>query len=174
MKKWLAFLGLALTLSTQAQNVTLSGYIRDAATGEELINASIINEQRQGTVSNIYGFYSLTLPAGKYTFTVSYIGYENQVLTLNLKESQSLNFELGEATNQLEEVEVTAKKLDENLNRAEMSTTQLSAKQIKAIPQFLGEFDVVRSITLLPGVTTVGEGASGFNVRGGKTDQNLI
>mgnify|MGYP000562338290 FL=1 len=97
MKKWLAFLGLALTLSTQAQNVTLSGYIRDAATGEELINASIINEQRQGTVSNIYGFYSLTLPAGKYTFTVSYIGYENQVLTLNLKESQSLNFELGEA-----------------------------------------------------------------------------
>jgi len=93
---------------------------------------------------------------------------------LTLKESQTLDFELTEATNQLAEVEVTAKRLDENLNRAEMSTTQLTAKQIKAIPQFLGEFDVIRSITLLPGVTTVGEGASGFNVRGGKTDQNLI
>ncbi len=128
----------------------------------------------QGTITNIYGFYSLTLPEGKYTFTVSYIGYESIVKTLTLKESQTLDFELKEATNQLAEVEVTAKKLDENLNRAEMSTTQLTAKQIKAIPQFLGEFDVIRSITLLPGVTTVGEGASGFNVRGGKTDQNLI
>ena len=157
-----------------AQNVTISGYIKDAANGEELINASIVNEKSQGTVTNVYGFYSLTLPAGKYTFTVSYIGYESIVKTMTLKESQTLDFELTEATNQLAEVEVTAKRLDENLNRAEMSTTQLTAKQIKAIPQFLGEFDVIRSITLLPGVTTVGEGASGFNVRGGKTDQNLI
>ena len=174
MKKWLAFLGLAFTFSAHSQNVTISGYIRDAATGEELINASIINEERQGTVSNIYGFYSLTLPAGKQTFTVSFIGYTSEVRTINLSSSKTVDFELSEATNELAEVEVTAKKLDENLNRAEMSTTQLSAKQIKAIPQFLGEFDVVRSITLLPGVTTVGEGASGFNVRGGKTDQNLI
>ena len=157
-----------------AQNVTLSGYIKDASNGEELINASIVNEKSQGTVTNVYGFYSLTLPEGKYTFTVSYIGYESIEKTLTLKESQTLDFELKEATNQLAEVEVTAKRLDENLNRAEMSTTQLTAKQIKAIPQFLGEFDVIRSITLLPGVTTVGEGASGFNVRGGKTDQNLI
>ena len=174
MKKWLAFLGLAFTLTTQAQNVTLSGYIRDAASGEELISASIVNESRQGTVTNIYGFYSLTLPAGEYTFTISYIGYETMTKKVNLNESQTVNFELKEATNELQEVQVTAKKLDENLNRAEMSTTQLTAKQIKTIPQFLGEFDVIRSITLLPGVTTVGEGASGFNVRGGKTDQNLI
>ena len=150
----------------------LSGYIRDAASGEELISASIVNESRQGTVTNIYGFYSLTLPAGEYTFTISYIGYETMT-KINLNASQTVNFELKEATNELQEVQVTAK-LDENLNRAEMSTTQLTAKQIKTIPQFLGEFDVIRSITLLPGVTTVGEGASGFNVRGGKTDQNLI
>lgn len=174
MKKWLAFLGLAFTLTTQAQNVTLSGYIRDAASGEELISASVVNESRQGTVTNIYGFYSLTLPAGEYTFTISYIGYETMTKKINLNASQTVNFELKEATNELQEVQVTAKKLDENLNRAEMSTTQLTAKQIKTIPQFLGEFDVIRSITLLPGVTTVGEGASGFNVRGGKTDQNLI
>jgi len=174
MKNWLAFLGLAFTLTTQAQNVTLSGYIRDAASGEELISASIVNESRQGTVTNIYGFYSLTLPAGEYTFTISYIGYETMTKKINLNASQTVNFELKEATNELQEVQVTAKKLDENLNRAEMSTTQLTAKQIKTIPQFLGEFDVIRSITLLPGVTTVGEGASGFNVRGGKTDQNLI
>ncbi|MCH1534859.1 MAG: TonB-dependent receptor [Schleiferiaceae bacterium] len=174
MKKCLALLSILFFSTAYAQNVTLSGYIKDAANGEELINASIVNEKSQGTVTNVYGFYSLTLPAGKYTFTVSYIGYENIEKTLTLKESQTLDFELTEATNQLAEVEVTAKRLDENLNRAEMSTTQLTAKQIKAIPQFLGEFDVIRSITLLPGVTTVGEGASGFNVRGGKTDQNLI
>jgi len=174
MKKCLALLGILFFSTAYAQNVTLSGYIKDAANGEELINASIVNESFQGTITNIYGFYSLTLPEGEYTFTVSYIGYESIVKTLTLKESQTLDFELKEATNQLAEVEVTAKKLDENLNRAEMSTTQLTAKQIKAIPQFLGEFDVIRSITLLPGVTTVGEGASGFNVRGGKTDQNLI
>ena len=174
MKKCLALLSILFFSNADAQNVTLSGYIKDAANGEELINASIVNEKSQGTVTNVYGFYSLTLPAGKYTFTVSYIGYESIVKTMTLKESQTLDFELTEATNQLAEVEVTAKRLDENLNRAEMSTTQLTAKQIKAIPQFLGEFDVIRSITLLPGVTTVGEGASGFNVRGGKTDQNLI
>ena len=174
MKKCLALLSILFFSTAYAQNVTLSGYIKDAANGEELINASIVNEKSQGTVTNVYGFYSLTLPEGQYTFTVSYIGYESIEKTLALKESQTLDFELTEATNQLAEVEVTAKRLDENLNRAEMSTTQLSAKQIKAIPQFLGEFDVIRSITLLPGVTTVGEGASGFNVRGGKTDQNLI
>ena len=174
MKKWIALFGIIFSTTAFAQNVTISGYIRDAASGEELINASIVNEKNQGTVTNIYGFYSLTLPAGKYNFTISYIGYENIERTIDLSESTSLNFELKEATNQLAEVEVTAKKLDENLNRAEMSTTQLTAKQIKTIPQFLGEFDVIRSITLLPGVTTVGEGASGFNVRGGKTDQNLI
>ena len=174
MKKCLALLSILFFSTAYAQNVTLSGYIKDAANGEELINASIVNEKSQGAVTNVYGFYSLTLPEGQYTFTVSYIGYESIEKTLALKESQTLDFELTEATNQLAEVEVTAKRLDENLNRAEMSTTQLTAKQIKAIPQFLGEFDVIRSITLLPGVTTVGEGASGFNVRGGKTDQNLI
>lgn len=174
MKNWIVLLGIFFSTAILGQNVTISGYIRDAASGEELINASIVNQKSQGTVTNIYGFYSLTLPAGTYDFTISYIGYESITKKINLNESQTFNFELKEATNQLAEVEVTAKKLDENLNRAEMSTTQLTAKQIKTIPQFLGEFDVIRSITLLPGVTTVGEGASGFNVRGGKTDQNLI
>ena len=174
MKNWIIAIALFIGIVAQAQNVTLSGYIRDAKSGEELINASIINEKKQGTVTNFYGFYSLTVPAGKYEFTISYIGYETLTKTIDLRESKTVDFELKEATNVLTEVQVTAKKLNENLNRAEMSTTQLSAKQIKAIPQFLGEFDVIRSITLLPGVTTVGEGASGFNVRGGKTDQNLI
>ena len=83
MKKWLAFLGLAFTLTSQAQNVTLSGYIRDAASGEELISASIANENRQGTVTNIYGFYSLKHPYGEYTFTISYIGYETLTTKIN-------------------------------------------------------------------------------------------
>lgn len=174
MKNWLLIIALFSALTGTAQNVTISGYIKDSKSGEELINASIVNEKNQGAVTNFYGFYSLTLPAGTYEFTVSYIGYESIKQTIKLTSSQTIDFELSESTNELMEVEVTAKKLDENLNKAEMSTTQLSAKQIKAIPQFLGEFDVIRSITLLPGVTTVGEGASGFNVRGGKTDQNLI
>jgi hypothetical protein len=109
MKKCFALLSILFFSTAYAQNVTLSGYIKDAANGEELINASIVNEKFQGTVTNIYGFYSLTLPEGKYTFTVSYIGYESIVKTLTLKESQTLDFELKEATNELAEVEVTAK-----------------------------------------------------------------
>ena len=111
MKKCLALLSILFFSNAYAQNVTLSGYIKDAANGEELINASIVNEKSQGAVTNVYGFYSLTLPAGKYTFTVSYIGYESIEKTLTLKESQTLDFELTEATNQLAEVEVTAKRL---------------------------------------------------------------
>lgn len=174
MKNWILAATLLLGLASAAQNFTLSGYIKDAKSGEELINASVVTQNKQGTVSNIYGFYSLTLPAGAYELTFSYIGYETKVKKINLNESFTLDMELEEATNELVEVQVTATKLNENLTKAEMSTTSLTAKQIKTIPQFLGEFDVIRSITLLPGVTTVGEGASGFNVRGGKTDQNLI
>ena len=161
MKNWLAIFSFLLSASITAQNVTISGYMRDSATGEELINVPIVNQDRQGTVTNVYGFYSLTIPAGQQTFTVSYIGFETIIKTINLTSSKSFNFELKESANQLAEVQVNAKRLDENLNSAEMSTTQLTAKQIKTIPQFLGEFDVIRSITLLPGVTTVGEGASG-------------
>lgn len=174
MKHWFTAIALVFTYMASGQNFTLSGYIKDAKSGEELINASVVTEDLQGTVTNIYGFYSLTLPKGKYKLTFSYIGYENKEQIIDLNSSQTLDVELSEATNELVEVEVTATKLNENLSKPEMSTTSLSAKQIKAIPQFLGEFDVIRSITLLPGVTTVGEGASGFNVRGGKTDQNLI
>ena len=174
MKNWILPLLLLIGLSSSAQNFTLSGYIKDAKSGEELINASVVTQNMQGTVSNIYGFYSLTLPAGTYELTFSYIGYQTKTKKITLNESITLDMELDEATNELVEVQVTATKLNENLTKAEMSTTSLTAKQIKTIPQFLGEFDVIRSITLLPGVTTVGEGASGFNVRGGKTDQNLI
>ena len=91
MKKCLALLSILFFSTAYAQNVTLSGYIKDAANGEELINASIVNESFQGTITNIYGFYSLTLPEGKYTFTVSYIGYESIVKTLTLKESHGIN-----------------------------------------------------------------------------------
>lgn len=174
MKQFLGCIAfLLITTTSLAQNVTLSGYITDAATGEELINAGITNG-KASAISNVYGFYSLTLPKGKHTITVSFLGYSAKQFQLDLTESQSLNIELAEASNELNTVEVTATRLNENLERAQMSTTQLTAKQIQKIPQFLGEFDVIRSITLLPGVTTVGEGASGFNVRGGKTDQNLI
>ncbi len=176
MKKQL-LLGLFLLVGlwVHAQQVTLSGYVKDGATGEDLIGASIsIKGTTLGTITNSYGYYSLTVPKGKYIFLVTYIGYETQEFTVTLNGSQKKNWELAESSEIINEVEVTGERLDENIKSVEMSTNSLTAKQIKKIPQLLGETDIIRTITLLPGITTVGEGANGFNVRGGNADQNLI
>ncbi len=170
-------LSLTLLAGTwlNAQNVTLSGYVKDAANGEALIGVSVYtNSPRFGTVTNAYGFYSLTLPKGSYELIYSYVGYEVQKKTISLTKNLTQNIALAEATEELQEVVVTDKKLDENLQTTEMSVSELSAKEIRRIPQFLGEVDIIRTLTLLPGISVVGEGANGFNVRGGNVDQNLI
>lgn len=157
------------------ESYTLSGYIRDSANGEELIGASIFdNTSKQGTVTNAYGFYSLTLPAGKRQLTVSYIGYDSKKISVTLSKNTSLSLNLAESSTQLEAIDVTTSRLDENIKSTQMSVTTLTSKEIKKIPQLLGEVDVIRTLTLLPGISTVGEGANGFNVRGGNVDQNLI
>jgi hypothetical protein len=133
-----------------------------------------IVELASGTVTNEYGFYSLSVPKGTYTVEFSFIGFETVTETIDLTSNVTRNAEIGFAADLLEEVVVTGEKEDEALTTAEISVEKLDIAQVKKIPQLLGEADIIRSIQLLPGVTTVGEGATGFNVRGGNIDQNLI
>ncbi|MEM9819663.1 MAG: TonB-dependent receptor [Bacteroidota bacterium] len=162
-------------LTYSQEKVTVNGYIKDAKNGETLIGATIYaRELDKGTTSNVYGFYSLSLPPGSYTFLVNYLGFEQSSIEANLATNQTLDIELSEETQALEEVVVVGEKENENLKTTEMSVEKLNIQTIQKMPALLGEVDVVRSIQLLPGVTTVGEGASGFNVRGGSIDQNLV
>lgn len=159
----------------RAQNVTISGYVREASSGEEIINAQILEEGSRKSVStNAYGFFSLTIPAGRVNLTVSFSGFESKEFTLNILKDTSILVELNKSSLQLETVTIKSRSKQDNVRKIDMSTNRLSGQAIKKIPAFLGEVDVVRSIQLLPGVSTVGEGSSGFNVRGGSTDQNLI
>lgn len=155
--------------------VTLSGYLRDASTGESLIGATAyIDELKQGAVSNEYGFYSLSVAPGRYTIKYSYLGLSSQEVLLDLLKGTVLDVELSDEVAELSEVVVVGEAEDKNVSQLEMSVNKLDIQTIKNIPSLLGEVEVIRSLQLLPGVTTVGEGASGFNVRGGSIDQNLI
>jgi hypothetical protein len=160
----------------QAQDkFTVSGTIKDASNGEGLIGAIVqVQGQPIGTTTNEYGFYSLTLSRGEQTLVFSYLGYVNQVRQLNLQAPQKIDIQLSTRDVQMEEVLVTATRPDQNVRSMEMGVAKLEMKTIKSVPPLLGEVDVIRAIQLLPGVSTVGEGASGFNVRGGGVDQNLI
>ncbi len=168
-------LPFATSNSNDDAGVTLSGYLRDGNDGESLIGATVIVEgTTTGTISNTYGYYSLTLEPGQYTLLFSYIGYETQKRTVDLQDNLKLDIEMGTEGQQLEEVVVTSEALNENVTNTQMSVEKLDIKTVKKIPAFLGEVDVVNSIKTLPGVSSVGEGASGFNVRGGGVGQNLI
>lgn len=157
------------------EKFTISGYVKDAANGESLIGASVYKMgSTVGAPANEYGFYSLTLPKGQHVLGISLIGYRTLTVSVNLDKSLTKNFELSEESKDLEEVVITGEAEDKNVKSVEMSVAKLDIKQINKIPALLGEVDVIRAIQLLPGVTTVGEGASGFNVRGGNIDQNLI
>lgn len=170
---FLAFI-LCLTGISQ-EKFTISGYIKDSKNGEVIIGATISKKGTGiGVATNEYGFFALNLPKGTHTIVIQTIGYATQNLTINLEKNTKLNVELTEEGKQLDEVVITGEADDKNIKSIEMSTAKLDIKQINKIPALLGEVDVVRSIQLLPGVTTVGEGASGFNVRGGNVDQNLI
>ena len=167
-------LGFGFSLSAQNQG-TIKGYVRDARDGETLIGATILVQgTNTGVVTNEYGFYSLTLPNGVYTLEVDYLGYSKVVQQVELAITATVNFELREEGAVLQEVVVTATTEDNNVTERQMSVERLDVGTIKKMPSLLGETDVLRSIQLLPGVTTVGEGAAGFNVRGGSIDQNLV
>jgi CarboxypepD_reg-like domain/TonB-dependent Receptor Plug Domain len=174
------FLGVLLYLMSSwamAQSkVNLNGYVKDAATGESLIGASVkIKGLSIGNVSNVYGYYSISLLPGKYVVSCSYIGYDAIEDTLDIKTAIKRNFELKESgKNTTAEVKISATRPQDNVKSMEMSVNKLDIKSISKIPALLGEVDVIRSIQLLPGVSTVGEGATGFNVRGGNIDNNLV
>jgi len=158
-----------------AQQFTLSGYIKDASNGEALIGSSVfVKEISGGTVSNVYGFYSITLPPGTYNVDFSYIGFSTIKKTFVLDKDIRFEVELDAGSEQLQEVVITGEAVDENVSSLEMSVAELDIQSIKKVPVFAGEVDIIKSIQLLPGVSSVGEGSSGFNVRGGSVGQNLV
>jgi hypothetical protein len=162
------------TLAAQ-QKYTISGHIKDALSGEDIIGASIFaQEAKLSVAANIYGFYSLTLPAGKHTIVAGNLGYNSFTQVVDLNKNIILDVNMETKSEQLKEVEITSEKSDANVKDIQMSVAKLDIKTIQKVPAFLGEVDLVKVIQLLPGVTTVGEGASGFNVRGGSIDQNLV
>ncbi|MBO3697483.1 TonB-dependent receptor [Roseivirga sp. E12] len=154
---------------------TLNGYVRDAKSGEELIGVTILIEESGGGVNtNPYGFYSLTLPEGEYNIQFRYVGFKTKVEKVVLNKDLSLNINLEEETVELSEVVVTAERQDANVTSIQMSKNELDIQQIKKLPALFGEPDIIKTIQMLPGVVSAGEGTSSFFVRGGSADQNLI
>ncbi len=169
------FLLLSCLFATAQEKFTLSGTISDSNSNETLIGVNLfIPELKTGVTTNEYGFYSITIPKGNYTVRISYMGYQTLEEPLQLNQNTKTNFKLLTLENTLKEVVITDTKTRTDIRKPEMSVNKLSISAIKRMPVVLGEVDVLKSILLLPGVTNAGEGASGFNVRGGGADQNLI
>lgn len=164
---------LPATLLAQ-KKVTLSGYMRDAQSSEALIAATIyVKELGIGTQTNTYGFYSVSVPPGEYTIIFSYVGFATRTETIAMIASRTMDVDM-ENTTVLKEVEITSERKDENIKSTDMGTMTLSAEKIKLMPVIFGEADVLKVLQLMPGVQSAGEGNSGFYVRGGGPDQNLI
>ncbi|NNE03698.1 MAG: TonB-dependent receptor, partial [Eudoraea sp.] len=170
------FILLFVSFSLFSQSkYTISGIISEASSNETLLGVTIaIPSLRTGVTTNEYGFYSLTLPEGDYELQISYLGYQDIIRTVSFTKNQKINFQLSEKAELLEEVVVVENVEKLNISKPQMSVNTLAAQTIKKIPVLLGEADIIKSLLLLPGVSNAGEGASGFNVRGGAADQNLI
>ncbi len=178
LKKIILFCVLAISTSQgfSQSNCTISGYVKDSASGEVLIGAivSVKEIEATGSSTNGYGFYSITIPQGKYTVTVQSIGYSSKTIQVNLTSSTSVNFKISEARTKLDEVVISSDKKNDNITKIDMGVEQLNVKQISSIPVLFGEKDILKTIQLLPGIESAGDGNSGFYVRGGGADQNLI
>jgi hypothetical protein len=166
---------LQLPLFAQSR-FSISGNVRDAASGEELIGAAVTVKELPGigVVTNTYGYYALDLPSGKYTLKVQFTGFVVMEKAVDLSKNMKLNFDLQARNTELNAVEISAEKPDENLSRQTMGVEKLTAREIKLIPVLFGEADLLKTLQLLPGVKSAGEGNTGFFVRGGSADQNLI
>jgi hypothetical protein len=170
---WL--LSLFTIFGFSQEKVTLSGVVSDINNNETLIGVSVyIAELNIGTYTNEYGFYSITLPKGSYTTQISYVGFTTIVEKIEINQNVKKNFGLKESNQELNEVVITKNIYRNNIKKPEMSVNKLSVNTIKQMPAILGETDLIKSILTLPGVTNAGEGQSGFNVRGGSADQNLV
>ncbi len=161
----------------RAQNThTVSGSVREKKSGESLIGATIylLEYPKAGALSNSYGFYSISAPAGKYTLITSFAGYKQDTSVVSLDKNSIVNISLVQKSSELQEVIVTSRKRNENVTRALTGVQKLSVADIRNVPVIFGEKDVLKTLQLLPGVKSAGEGNSGFYVRGGAADQNLI
>jgi ferric enterobactin receptor len=169
------FIGVSVHAQTRASRV-ISGYVRETGTNKPINGASVfIQETRQGVTTDREGFYNLTVSAGTYSLAVSHLGFIRVVQKITLPPDRNLNnIFLSPDTQLLDEVTVKTESADRNVKKVEMGVTQLPIQSIIKMPALMGEVDIVRSLLLLPGVTTVGEGATGINVRGGSVDQNLV
>ncbi|MEM8762787.1 MAG: TonB-dependent receptor [Bacteroidota bacterium] len=169
------FFLFSLSFSFAQQRYTLSGTVREASSNETLIGVTIaIPELKTGTTTNEYGFYSITVPSGEYKIIASYLGFADIPQTVSLNTNTKLDLQMTEETQELEEVVLTEDVERIDIRKPQMSVNNLAISTIKQIPVVLGEADVIKSLVLLPGVTNAGEASSGFNVRGGAADQNLI
>ena len=157
------------------KKVTISGYVSDRDNGEMLAGVTIYESNlKTGTSTNSYGFYSLTIPAGNYTLQYSSIGYETIIQSGQTDNDIRLNISVKSTETTLGEVVIEGKRTDENVRSTEMNRVSLDIKTIRMVPSLLGEVDLVKVLQLLPGVQATSEGATGFSVRGGSADQNLI
>ena len=175
MKFSVFFLALMSLFSALGQGKsTLSGYITDSKSGESVVGARIsISSIKQGTVTNPYGFYSLTVDKGLYEVEFSSVGQKTEKRTIDLSQDVILNVELGADLEELQEIKLNVKK-GENVNSTKIGQIELEVEKIKTLPAFMGEVDIIKTIQLLPGVSSVSEGGQGFYVRGGGPDQNLV
>lgn len=177
MKKSILALSFwCLTFVTYGQDKTFSGTVTDATNGETLLGVNLYTDgvNRTGAMSNEYGFYSIDIPEGASKLFISYVGYQQKVIEVKTLNGDLLNIKLFPVTETLDEVIVQANSSVTNIKAPQMSVNKLSAKRIKEMPAMMGEVDVIQSLQLLPGVTNSGEASSGFNVRGGAVDQNLV
>ena len=157
------------------EKFTVYGTVSDLESGEKMIGATItIPSENIGTITNEYGFYALEVPKGSHTIEIRFLGYKTIIKEVTITEKTNFDVAIAEDNETLDEVVVEANKNSTNVSGTEMSTNKLSISQIKQMPVVLGEPDVIKSLLMLPGVTNAGEAASGFNVRGGAADQNLI
>ncbi|MDD2305796.1 MAG: TonB-dependent receptor [Prolixibacteraceae bacterium] len=159
-----------------AQSFTISGFINDKTNGETLIGAAVqvMNKAVRGTTSNEYGFYSITLPQGSYELAYSFIGYQEQTINISLTENKTINIGLEEFSTNIGEVVVSASSVNEKISQSKMGVEKVNVGTISKLPVLFGEKDILKTMQLLPGVKSGGDGQSGFTVRGGSIDQNLI
>lgn len=163
------------SFSQNTKKYTISGYVKDDATGEYMIGANVyIKELLKGSTTNVYGFYSLTVEEGNYTLIVSYLGFEEDSAKIQLTKDIRYNSVLKTKAILTKEVVISAEREDKNVENAQMGTIAMDIEQIKSLPAFMGEVDILKTLQLLPGIQGAGEGNSGFYVRGGGPDQNLI
>jgi hypothetical protein len=164
---------LSSSFQLVAQKHTISGYVEDATTGERMVGVNVVaKELSLGTTTNKFGFYSITLPESNFTLEMSFIAYQKASKNVNLVESVKINFELKSQTEELDEITLIGE--ESIVKRTQSSVIEVPVEQIKSMPALLGEVDVLKAIQLLPGVQSGSEGTSGFYVRGGGPDQNLI